>query len=275
MMTQLAIDRAFELCLETLSRSPAGLFTDFDGTVSHVANSPDQAVLAENAGEALAKLADSLQLTAIVTGRSADDARRLVEVEGIQIIGNHGLERISEFGRVVRPEVQPQIDDIAQAMATIQQDLAGDPLVDGAVFENKGLSASIHYRLTQDRDRARDRILPLVEREANARGLHVTEGRLVVELRPTVAVNKGTAIAEIISEFQLSGAVYFGDDVTDLDAFAALKSLSSSDFSGTTVSVLSAESDPRMRETADVWVDGVEECVTLLTRLGDSLATRR
>jgi trehalose 6-phosphate phosphatase len=274
-MTQLAIDRAFELCLETLTHSPAGLFTDFDGTVSHVASSPDQAVLAENAAEALAKLADSLQLTAIVTGRSADDARSLVEVDGLQIIGNHGLERISEIGRVVRPEVQPQIDDIAQAMATIQQDLAGDPLIDGAVFENKGLSASIHYRLTQDRDRARDRILPLVEREAKTRGLHVTEGRLVVELRPTVAVNKGTAIAEIIGEFQLSGAVYFGDDVTDLDAFAVLKSLSSSDFLGTTVAVLSAESDPRMRESADVWVDGVEECVTLLTRLGDSLAARR
>ena len=78
-MTQLAIDRAFELCLETLTHSPAGLFTDFDGTVSHVASSPDQAVLAENAAEALAKLADSLQLTAIVTGRSADDARSLVE----------------------------------------------------------------------------------------------------------------------------------------------------------------------------------------------------
>jgi trehalose 6-phosphate phosphatase len=103
----------------------------------------------------------------------------------------------------------------------------------------------------------------------------VTEGRLVIELRPTVAVNKGTALLEIISEYQLRGAVYIGDDVTDLDAFAALKSLSRSKFVGTAVAVLSTESDPRMRESADVWVDGVAECVTLLTRLGDALSTPR
>ncbi|CAN5871765.1 trehalose-phosphatase [soil metagenome] len=267
-------DHAFDACVEALSRAPAGLFTDFDGTISNVANSPGEAVLAANAEDALTALGESLAVMAIVTGRSADDARTLVSGEHVSIIGNHGLERITEFGRVVHPDALPQIDQIAQTVALIRQELAEDAATQGALFENKGLSASIHYRQTPDRDAARLRILDLVKREAQARGLHVTEGRLVIELRPTVSVNKGTAVVEVITELGLRGSVYIGDDVTDLDAFKALKSLTGDDFTGTSVVVLSPETDPRVREYADVTVDGVDDCVALLERLGEYFGVR-
>jgi len=264
-----SFDHAFEACKAALSRSPAGLFTDFDGTISHVASSPAEAVLADNAAGALTRLSESLALMAIVSGRSADDARALVNSEQVSIIGNHGLERITSFGRVVHPAAQAQVDEIAQAVANIQQELAHDSITVGALFENKGLSASIHYWLTHDPDAARLRILELVRRESHERGLLVTEGRLVIELRPTTPVNKGTAITEVIREMRLRGSVFIGDDVTDLDAFIALKSLSSDDFAGTSVAVLSAETDPRVRDAADVAVDGVNQCVLLLSRLGE------
>lgn len=271
-MIQSSIDQAFDVCAGTLSRTPAGLFTDFDGTISHVASSPGEAVLADGASEALSGLAKTLSFMAIVTGRSADDARALVSGEHVSIIGNHGLERITEFGRVVQPEAKPQIDEIAKAVTVIQEELAGDSVAEGAIFENKGLSASIHYRLSPDREAARRSILSLVEREARARGLHVTEGRLVIELRPTVSVNKGTAVADMIRELGLKGSVYIGDDVTDLDAFKALETLSGDEFVGTSVAVLSPESDSRLCDEADVTVNGVDECVMLLRRLGTYLS---
>lgn len=266
------IDHAFNACIAALSQAPAGLFTDFDGTVSQVASTPGEATLADNAGEALATLGKSISFVAIVTGRSADDARARINGEHIAIIGNHGLERITESGRVVHPGAQPHIDDIAQAMAAIHQELAHDPIALGAVFENKGLSASIHYRLTADREAARSRILDLVKREAQDRGLHFTEGKLVIELRPTVSVNKGTAVLDMIGELGLRGAIFIGDDVTDVDAFLALKAVTGDNFLGTSVAVLSPETDPSVREAADVVVNGVVECVTLLTRLGAHLA---
>jgi trehalose 6-phosphate phosphatase len=270
-VTNSKVDFAFDACVVALSRSPAGLFTDIDGTISHVAGTPSAATIADGAVEALGALADAIALVSVVTGRSADDARTLVENDRVLIVGNHGLERIGKSGRSVHSAAQAQVEQIAQALAIIEQEIASDPDSDGVLFENKGLSGSIHFRLSTDRDQSRARILQLASREAAKRGLRVTEGRLVIELRPATSVNKGTATVDLIAELGLKGGVYIGDDVTDIDAFLALKAFPIVDFVGTSVAVLSPESDPRLMEAADVTVDGVNECVELLQRLASHL----
>jgi trehalose 6-phosphate phosphatase len=60
---------------------------------------------------------------------------------------------------------------------------------------------------------------------AAARQLKLTEGRFVVELRPPIATDKGTALVSLIKEYALRSVVYLGDDLTDLDAFKSLRQI--------------------------------------------------
>ncbi len=261
------MDNAFRVCAAVLTQSPAGLFTDFDGTLSHVARTPGEAVLAAGAGEALNVLAGELAIVAIVTGRAAGDAQALVGSDQIAVIGNHGLERLTAGGRVVHPSAVAQVQEISAAVESIRRELESDSSADGLVFENKELSASIHYRLAQNHDAARARLLSLANREAALRSLQVTEGRLVIELRPTVSVNKGTALREAVEELGLHGSVFLGDDLTDVDAFLELRELRKEGMASVSVAVLASETDPIVRASADEHVDGVDECVQLISRL--------
>ena len=78
---------------ETLDMAPVGLFTDVDGTISEIAPAPAEAVVSAVCRESLIFLAGKLALVAAVSGRSAADTRRLVGVDGIVYVGNHGYER--------------------------------------------------------------------------------------------------------------------------------------------------------------------------------------
>jgi len=266
-MTREPLEKAFTACQAALSRSPGGLFTDFDGTVSHVAKTPGEARLAAGAGAALSALANHLAFVAIVTGRSADDARARIDGAGIAVIGNHGLEWLTPTGRVVHPSAVAQVEQISEAVESIKQAIEGEALAEGLIFENKELSASIHYRLAEHHDRARERIRSLANAEASERGLRVSEGRLVIELRPAVPVNKGSATRDVVRELGIRGCVFLGDDVTDVDAFIALRDLQAEGVMGVSVAVLAAETDPMVKDSADEHVDGVDECVQLITRL--------
>ncbi len=61
--------------------------------------------------------------------------------------------------------------------------------------------------------------------EAEAEGLVVHRGRMVLEVRPPVAVDKGVAVADLLAGAGVATALYAGDDRTDLDAFRALARL--------------------------------------------------
>ena len=93
---------------------------------------------------------------------------------------------------------------------------------------------------------------------------------MVLELRPSVEVDKGTAIEELLGE-DFSAALYAGDDRTDLDAFAALRRMSASGRlqAALCVGVLSAEGPPEIAEQAEITVDGVDGVVELLESAGE------
>jgi trehalose 6-phosphate phosphatase len=114
--------------------------------------------------------------------------------------------------------------------------------------------------------------LPLAKDAAEARDLKVTEGRMVIELRPMLAINKGTALLRVVEESDLNGLVFLGDDVTDIDAFNALSKLrADGKITGLNVAVVAPESSPDVAKAADAVVHGVECCVRLLTCLADEL----
>ena len=88
-------------------------------------------------------------------------------------------------------------------------------------------------------------------------------GRKVLELRPPVDADKGTAVRTLLAEDGLRRALYAGDDTTDLDAFRGLDRCEVA----VRVAVASAESPPGLRDAADIVVSSPAELLTLLTLL--------
>ena len=86
------LSRAIELARDALADEPAGLLTDFDGTISPIVTDPALARLVTGADGALAALAERLAVVAVITGRTPLDARRMAGVPRILIAGNHGME---------------------------------------------------------------------------------------------------------------------------------------------------------------------------------------
>jgi trehalose 6-phosphate phosphatase len=141
-------------------------------------------------------------------------------------------------------------------------------LDEGIIYENKGVSASIHYRLASDQDAARRIVLDGAIRAAGFGGLKVSEGRMVVELRPSLAINKGTAVSGLIEARGLHGMIFLGDDVTDIDGFNAVRRLRDEGaIAGFNVAVIAPETSPEVAAAADVAIAGVDSCVRLLAEL--------
>lgn len=269
------IEQAARMCADVLAHRPAGLFSDFDGTLSEIAPIPDDAVFAEGARDALERLAGLVDVAGIITGRAVDDviARAGVhDLHDLLVVGNHGLEWLDRGQRVDHEAGVAAEAAIHDAMGRTEERLASTGSTEGVLFEDKRLTASIHYRNAPDPESVGARLLPIVQDEAIRRNLLVTTGKMLVELRPTDEVSKGTALEQIVRTQHLRGAVFFGDDVTDVDGFRTLHRLrDAGDIQAVAVGVRSPDVHPDVLAGADVVVDGVPEMIRVLRRLGDLL----
>ena len=244
-----------------LSAVPSGLFIDVDGTLSRVAPRPDEATVSPAARRALERLAASIEVVMAVTGRGIDDARALVGTDLIGYVGNHGLERRHAGTTSYHPLAAPYVERVR---GTLDALAAAVPLP-GLIFEDKGPSASIHYRLAPDPTAARLALLAALEPLLSEAGLRLTEGRLVLNVLPAIGVDKGTAVEEIVAERDLRGVVFLGDDVTDVDALRSLRRLRAARGLATLgIGVWSPEGPPEIREAADLLLHGVPEVERLL-----------
>ena len=150
------------------------LLFDVDGTLAPIAPLPELARVPPETRAELARLARSYLLVACISGRTGKEAEALVGVEGIRYVGNHGLE----------------LDDRAAALAGLIaafRDSVALPV------EDKGLSLSYHYRGAEDEQAARAELEEVAER-ARAEGLDPRWGRKVLEIRPPIEADKGTAV---------------------------------------------------------------------------------
>jgi trehalose 6-phosphate phosphatase len=206
---------ALALARAALGAAPAGLVTDLDGTLSPIVDEPGRAFPLPAAVAALTALTHRLALVAVVSGRAPDDARRLLGTDRLLVIGNHGLERL-EPGQE-RAELSPAL---AQAAEAISEALTRVPVGEGVAIDDKGPSATIHYRNAPDPARAAERIRTALG-DVSRDGLVLRAGRMSWELRAAGAADKGTALTQLISRHGLRGLVVLGDDVTDLDMFRA------------------------------------------------------
>lgn len=263
--------------LEVLAQAPSALLSDFDGTLSPIAPTPEAAFLHPDLVHVIPVVAAKEPLFGIITGRAVDDARQKVGVDDVLMVGNHGLEWFDRGNYRAHPAGVAAEQSIVDALEAINEDLKGlDRDLTGIVFENKRLSASIHYRLVAEPESFDAPLAAITQRRADDFGLRMTTGKMMVELRPVARVSKGSAVSDIVANHHLRGVVFLGDDVTDVDAFLAITRLRESGAldAGLSVGVLSEDTNPAIVESADVLVNDVNDVAAIFVELAKHLPDR-
>jgi trehalose 6-phosphate phosphatase len=266
------VEAAVEACLPVLRQTPSAIVTDIDGTISPIAPTPAEAMVDPSAQAALALLARRLALVAVVSGRAPDVGAAMVGLPDITYIGNHGLERIERGAPWTHPLALAARSAIAAALAEIETAARAAADVPWLLIEDKGVTGTVHYRLAPDPLAAVALLEPLALAAAARHGLRLTVGRMILEIRPALAVNKGTAIRELAQQLGLRGIVFFGDDLTDVDAFRALRELREAGAAATLrVGVLGPDTSPAVLAESDLTVNGVSACAATLLAIAARL----
>lgn len=252
-----APDRRLAELLAPLRERPreAAVLCDVDGTLAPIVARPEDARLLDGAREVLEDLRARLLLLGFVSGRGLADARRVVGLDGVAYAGNHGMELLLPAGR---PRLADGVAAHVPAVAAFAAVWPPQRLQAGGLrLEEKGATLSVHARGAPDAVAA-DLLMREVAAEARAHGLVTTSGREVLEVRPPVRVDKGTAVRELLEGAGARTALYVGDDRTDADAWRALRELRDEGRLDRAVAlaVASAEVPPEVREAADAEVDG-------------------
>ncbi len=255
--------------LDSFVREPArrALLVDYDGSLAPIVDDPEAATILPAARDALAALVPRLGRVAVVSGRPVEFLRARVGLAGVAYVGQYGLERIEDGAVVVDPRVEPYVGAMAGLLDAARRDLPD------ARVERKGrIAVGLHWR---GRAAAGEEIVAWAERAAAAAGLECAPGRMAVELRPPVPVDKGAAVEDLVAGFD--GAAFAGDDRGDLPAFDALDRLVAGGrlADAVRIGVRSAEEPPEIVARADVHVDGPDGLAALLDALRVAISGAR
>jgi trehalose 6-phosphate phosphatase len=264
-----ADDGELERLLSPLRDDPphSAVLTDIDGTIAPIVQDPAEAAVPEQTRGLLRTLAERYALVGCLSGRRALDARRIVGLDELAYSGNHGFELLLPGEEEVRPD--PSLDghegDAPQFVTSLDRSELDRV---GIRTEDKGAIVALHWRGAEN-EGAAESVAHEIASEAEWQGLVPHRGRKVLEIRPNVAVNKGIAVAALIPARPVKAALYGGDDRTDVDAFAALRTLREDGHLSATacIAVASEESPPEVSGEADFTVDGPPGFVSVLEAL--------
>jgi len=239
--------------------------TDIDGVLAPIVPTPDMSEVPEELRELLWRLSQRYRVVAGVSGRTTEDALRLVGLEEVVYYGNHGFEVLRGGEIEIVPEAAPYEEAVKELEMKAREEL--EPL--GAFVEEKGITASIHYRNTSSE--VGERCKEFVKREGEQLGLRITTGRGVVEARPPIRADKGTATRKVVEEYEPEKMLFMGDDTTDLDAFRELEALREEGVLSEIlrIGVKSEEGPPEIVSEADLVVEGTEGVEEVLRSLLD------
>jgi trehalose 6-phosphate phosphatase len=239
------LDRIRELA------SRAGILLDFDGSLAAIVDHPDDARPFEGAREAILGLIGRYAVVAVVTGRRSEEVIERLAVDGLRYEGLYGMQ-----------EAAPEL-----TFALLPSVEAAAAAVPESWVEDKQVSIAVHYRGAPDPSAARTALVARLEPVAAGSGFDVVEGKMVIELVPRDHPMKGGVVERIAEELELRGVLFAGDDVADLDAFAALDRLAGTGVTTVKVAVRGPETPASLEAAADVVVDGPAGLVALLGSL--------
>jgi trehalose 6-phosphate phosphatase len=253
-MTRVAIDR---VATELAARAPrAGVFLDLDGTLAPIVARPELARILPEFRPTLVRIARRLDVVAVISGRPSGQVRDLVEADGVVIVGTHGLED-------ERPMLAEVLGEIEAAAAAV-----------GAWVEPKGAAAAVHFRGLEDPEGAETASAERLAVIAATHDLELVPGKRILELTPAGRPRKGGAVERIARERGLEGVLFAGDDVGDLDAFAALGRLRAAGLWTCGVAARGPDAPPEVEAAADLVVDGPRGMASLLASIADELGRR-
>ncbi len=247
------------------NRERAGIFLDFDGTLSDIVAVPSEARPHEGAVDVLRQLAARYAAVTIVSGRSAEELLHWLG-PGIDIWGVHGAQRVQDGEVVVSPVARPY-RDLMRRVFDEAQTAVGELGLTGVVVEDKAVMIGLHFRAASDPEVAARLLDDVAARLADRHGLWRAGGRLAFELRPPVELSKEIVVLEVAREADLEAALFAGDDRVDLPGFDALDRLERAGARTLRVAVASEEAPPELIERADLTVDGPIGLIELLRRL--------
>lgn len=208
------------------------MFLDYDGTLSPIVDDPDRAFMSENMRSAVREVARSFP-TAIVSGRCRDKVYSFVQLAELYYAGSHGMDikgpakqpkhtKAKTKAILFQPasEFLPMIDEVYKALVTKTKSTPG------AKVENNKFCVSVHFRCVDEKkwSALADQVKLVLKDYPK---LQLTQGRKVLEIRPTIKWDKGKALEFLLESLGFADSndvlpIYIGDDRTDEDAFKVL-----------------------------------------------------
>lgn len=196
------------------------LFLDVDGTLLHLADTPEAVEVSDHLRDMLARLTPAFGgAVALISGRRIEDLDRIFAPLRLPAAGLHGLEHRDARGNLRLLGEAKMLSPLRGPL----REFAGRH--EGILLEDKGRTLALHYRMAPEMEaEARRLVAGLAGRHADC--LRVIDGKMVLEIKPRLS-DKGAALRSFLSEQPFRGRrpVFIGDDVTDEDAFRAVNEL--------------------------------------------------
>ncbi len=197
---------------------------------------------------------------AVISGRSVSYlSRHLTGSGAIHLVGLYGMERSAGAGGPV--DTAPEALPWEQALSAVGDEAEANAPA-GVVVERKGLATTIHYRAAPDQT---GWVARFASEQVKERGVVAHPGKMSVELRPPIATDKGTVVADLSKG--LAAVCFVGDDVGDLPAFAQLTRLRALGIASLAVAVAGKETPRDVISAADLVVNGPEGAARFLGSL--------
>lgn len=239
------------------------LFLDYDGTLTPIASGPSKAKLSGCVRQMLRELKVVKGVkVAIVSGRSLANLKQYVRIPGLIYAGNHGFEAEGRGISYVHPVALALEHSFGRMTRQLKRAFAP---FRGVLVEHKTFGVSVHYRHLRSRERIQMAKQILLQKLKSLRHTPVVlaDGKKVWEVRPTDKWHKGETVSWLmrrVSHLEKKSyfPVYMGDDVTDEDAFRAIRK------KGVGIKVISGK---RGRSQARYYVRSTVEAVRFLRKI--------
>jgi trehalose 6-phosphate phosphatase len=205
-----------------LDRRVPAVFLDYDGTLTPIADRPEDAVISQGMRRTVRELAGRCPVC-VVSGRDRWVVQQLMGLDNLIVAGSHGFDIWSPEGTIEREEGTEFEVLLDRVKTRLHEEL---DLIEGALVEPKRTSVAAHYRLVSDEERPRVKgVVDTILAEHHDK-LRITPGKMVYEIQPKIEWDKGRAVLYLLETLDLDREdvvpLYLGDDVTDEDAFEAL-----------------------------------------------------
>jgi trehalose 6-phosphate phosphatase len=245
------------------ARGPLLVATDLDGTLAPIVPHASEARVPAGALAVLERLTAGARV-AVITGRDLNTARRMVPVEGVVVVGSHGLEASFDDPLI------PGVDRVAlsSALERVEQQVISAVPSSFLHIERKAISTAFHYRAAPDLEQQLREVLSSLPE-----GLRLRDGRMVLEVIPDARGGKDVALTALAGHLRCKSMLVMGDDATDVAMFRAALTLARDEGMHLVLAGVASgpETPPEIVELADVVLRSTEEALEGLETLARAL----